>query len=125
MRSNTAVRFIAGATVAAAVGIGLGACSSGSPATASQVLTGDGYTAMSNNLLPASDLAAITPYTTSLAYGTNSAGNIEIVMVVKPSELSTLQAGLNAEVASLGSGVHDSVNGDVVRLSGPVSAFGG
>lgn len=123
---NKPAKIIASIAIAASVGAGIGACSSSgssTPPNATQVLQSDGYTPLSNNLIPSGNLGQISQYASSFAWGDDSGGNVEAVAVILPQYQSAVQSSLSS--ANLPAGVTDSYNNGVLRLDGSEAAFGG
>jgi hypothetical protein len=125
MRINRRTRAAAGVIAAIGLGAGLAACSSGpsTPANATQILQSDGYTvsaayttALQGGLASAN--APAGEITSSVA-GTNSAGDIQGVVVF--DNAADAQSG--ASGAGSSPGITVATNGDVVTLTGPVSAW--
>ena len=104
--------------------VGLSACSGGSstPQNATQILQSDGYTpssAFTSSLQ--GGLTGDTSVTSSQA-GTNSAGDVQAVVVFdNASDEATGAAGVSS-LAS-GNGITSASNGDVLTLTGPLSAW--
>jgi hypothetical protein len=110
-----AVALAAGGALAALLAVNSG------PATASQIVSGDGYSVLqtwTQATLPSS----LVPYATSAAGGINGSGNEELVVVLKPADaaLGTLVAGV---VQADAPGVTATMRGDDLIVTGPSSAF--
>jgi hypothetical protein len=115
------------AVLAGTVG-GLTACSSGpsTPPNATQILQSDGYTpsaAYTQSLQGGLDGGAGT--VTSSEAGTDNAGNIQAVVVFdNAADAQAGNAGLsNAGDTGFYTGITAKVSGDVLTVTGPVSAW--
>ena len=106
------------------------ACSSGAPSappTAASVLHSNGYNVITNET-PAqisSTFGSSASDISSAAAGSNSAGNIEVAVVLNSqgqADLQGAQSELQQEVSS-SPGLTLSVNGAVLTVSGSTSAF--
>lgn len=117
---NKRILALAGA---AALAVPLAACSSGPP-SASSVLHGDGY----SHIVGQSGLAALgstlpqrdNKYISSYAVGYKPGGQAEAVFIVTKAGAAKITP---AQLASEYHGVHISLSGDVMRLTGTVSQF--
>lgn len=117
---NKRILALAGA---AALTVPLAACSSGPP-SASSVLQGDGYSHIVNQ----SGLAAFSGSLsqrdrrdiTSYAVGYKPGGQVEMVVIVTQTGAAQITP---AQLAGDHHGVHVSLSGDVLRLTGTVSEF--
>jgi hypothetical protein len=105
------------------------ACSGGSsaPPTASSVLSGDGYSVLDN--VPASQIGstfgAAGPDVLSAAAGTNSSGSAEVVVVFNTAGASLMNADKSQlQTALSGGGATYSLNGQVLKVDGSLSALG-
>lgn len=118
---NKRILALAGA---AALAVSLAACSSGPPSPSS-VLQADGYSHIVNqsglaalgNVLPQRDKR----YVSSYAVGYKPDGQeAEAVIIVTQAGAATITP---AQLANGYDGVHLSLSGDVVRMTGTVSQF--
>lgn len=117
---NKRILALAGA---AALTVPLAACSSGPP-SASSVLRGDGYSHIVNQsglaafgaAFPHRDGRDISSY----AVGYKPGGQAEMVVIVTQAGAAQITP---AQLASDYHGVHVSLSGDVLRLTGTVSEF--
>jgi hypothetical protein len=124
MRHNRVTSAVAGLLLAAGVGAGLVACSSGpsSPPTATQVLQSDGYTpsaAFTSSLQ--NGIGNSDGTITSSEAGTNG-GNVQAVVVY--DNASDASAGVSAVQSVVGGdGITVTSNGDVLTATGSLSAW--
>lgn len=117
---NKRILALAGAAALAAP---LAACSSGPPSPPS-VLQADGYShivsqstlAAFGSILPQQDKRYVSGY----AVGYKPDGQAEAVIIVTQAGAATITP---AQLASGYHGVHISLSGDVVRMTGTVSQF--
>jgi hypothetical protein len=117
---NKRILALAGA---AALAVPLAACSSGPPSPPS-VLQADGYSQILNqstlaafgNVLPQKDRRYVSGY----AVGYKTDGQAEAVIIVTQAGAATITP---AQLANGYHGVHISLSGDVVRMTGTVSQF--
>jgi hypothetical protein len=115
---NKRILALAGA---AALAVPLAACSSGPPSPSS-VLQADGY----SHIVSQSRLAALggvlpqrdRRYVSSYAVGYKPGGQAEAVIIVTQAGAATITP---AQLATGSGGVHISLSGDVVRMTGTVS----
>jgi len=127
MRHNRVTATVGGVLLAAGVGAGLAACSSGpsSPPNATQILQSDGYTpsAAYTGALQ-SGIGNSDGTVTSSQAGTEG-DNIQGVVVFDNS--TDAAAGVSALNGSGSTGFYTGLtvaqNGDVVTVTGPVSAW--
>jgi hypothetical protein len=117
---NKRILALAGA---AALAVPLAACSSGPPSPSS-VLKADGYShivgqsglAAVGNVMPQRDSRYISGY----AAGYKPGGQAEVVFIVTQAGAAKITP---AQLASGYHGVHISLSGDVMRLTGTQSQF--
>jgi hypothetical protein len=85
--------------------------------SATSILQGNGYTQVS---LPSSDFSQISQYATSYAVGTNSDGDLQVVIVLKSQD--TAEGNLVASIAN-SDGLTATENGDVLTITGTTSQW--
>lgn len=117
---NKRILALAGA---AALAVPLAACSSGPPSPSS-VLQADGY----SHIVSRSGLAALgaalpqrdNQYISGYAVGYKPGGQAEVVVIITQAGAAKITP---AQLASAYHGVHISLSGDVMRMTGTVSQF--
>jgi hypothetical protein len=111
--------------IAVLVGVlgGLAACSGSSgPQNATQILQSDGYTPSSSFTSSLQGGLTGDSAVTSSQAGTNNSGDVQAVVVFdNASDEGTGAAGVQSLVS--GSGITSASNGDVLTLTGPLSAW--
>jgi hypothetical protein len=111
---------ITAAAAGAILAIVVSACGSSGPPNATSVLQSDGYTpspAIESSM--ASSLGSGSGVSSSAA-GTDSAGNIQVVLVYSDSGMAAIGA---AGVRSDASGIAVTQNGDVVTATGSATTW--
>src|ERR1700733_10947937 len=111
---------ITAAAAGAILAIVVSACGSSGPPSATSVLQSDGYTpssAIESSI--ASSLGSGSGVSSSAA-GTNSAGNIQVVLVYSNSGTAAIGA---AGVKSAAPGIAVTNNGDVVTATGSAATW--
>jgi hypothetical protein len=85
--------------------------------SATSILQGNGYTQVS---LPSSDFSQISQYATSYAVGTNSDGDLQVVIVLKSGDAG--EGNLVVSIAN-SDGLTATENGDVLTITGTTSQW--
>jgi flagellar biosynthesis/type III secretory pathway M-ring protein FliF/YscJ len=85
--------------------------------SATSILQGNGYTQVS---LPSSDFSQISQYATSYAVGTNTDGDLQVVIVLKSQD--TAEGNLVVSIAN-SDGLTATENGDVLTITGTTSQW--